>query len=231
VAGRILQADPDMTPRILLAGLGLCAAVAGCIAPPTCHELSCSAAEGTGSAPDPDPVTGFREVEPWGRESLGAERVNRSWPSPQVAPTEPSRAVARGTPVPTGALDLGRGATSLPSLRAEPSPPMPEAEPGSAALVAELLRRRQELEAARRTLAEQSRTAVEQRARADALQVELEQARVEGHALAARLVQAQIRRLEAEKLLLEHRLQSERVREVPAAREGPDGQRARVPGS
>lgn len=41
---------------------------------------------------EPCPACEHREVELWGRESLGAERVNRSWPhlcAHEAAPSRP----------------------------------------------------------------------------------------------------------------------------------------------
>jgi len=189
-----------MTPRPLFAFLGLMAAA--CVTPPTRYELASSAHDGeAGHACCLHPLG--REVEPWGREMLGAERVNREF----VSRENPARPVAAE---PRPALDLGG-----PPARPSAVETMPSAAPARDEAMEspyELEQARRDLAQARRALAESNQASEELTARVAELRRQLEERTSENQALAARLVQAQTRRLEAEKLLLEHQIQAERAR-------------------
>ena len=187
-----------MTPRTLLACLALPVLGASCVFPPMGHEL-------TSSAPtwrEPQHAcclhAGPRELDPWGRGQSTLE------------PTSPGRAPAT---VPQQANPLALPAARTLDLEMPARERAPEFQPvessaGSARLAAELQGTRQALAAAQLELAGEKSRVQDFRAQLARKDEELQD-------LAARLVQAQIRRVEAEKQLLEQRLATERARLVP----------------
>lgn len=98
------------------------------------------------------------------------------------------------------------------------------------ALASKLEELRKALLEATTTLELRSRESADLAARVAALESAQAELAGENEALAARLVQAQIRRLEAEKLLLETRLEQERTRAAEAARAAAGQPRARSAG-
>ncbi|MEQ1893555.1 MAG: hypothetical protein ABL998_13510 [Planctomycetota bacterium] len=202
---------------LLPAGLAL-VALAACIVPPSVFERA------SWNQPPDWQENGRYRPEDAPRATVGGENAPEGEPVPAETPAKEAPLYAWDGGVVDGSPQGVRAAQGEPRGLEQPAPGRTHIielyqqvldERDGLAEEVELLRK--SLEMTTVALEEETRKSNDLSARVAALEVGHRELMEDNQAIAARLVQAQIRRLEAEKMLLETRIEVEKEKEAEAA--------------